>query len=198
MKVPEFRQPRNGCRNVTGEVVCAEIKKLETRQAIDVIGYRADKVILREVEVIKVRAIVKRGRKAAGDEIVLKINKGEIFEVANERGESSVQIIGREKKGSDGIVSTLNLRPCTMRSIGGAPMVKRRLVVPEVVESEKNRVFLFVEVGIDMVGTEEEEEEEGNGFQRRKRCCHVEKMMKGVWKVFGYGGNVHNFHVLPM
>ena len=61
------------------------------------------------------------------------------------------------------------------------------LVFPELVQSEQNRVFLLVELGIDMVGTEEEEEEERNGFEKKdkgrkkRRRRHVEKMMK-CWR----------------
>ena len=42
------------------------------------------------------------------------------------------------------------------------------LVFPELIQSEQNRVFLLVKLGIDMVETEEEEEE-GNGFQKKEK-----------------------------
>lgn len=62
-------------------------------------------------------------------------------------------------------------------------MGDRCLVFPEPIDSEQNRVFSLVKLGIDMVETEEEEEE-GNGFQkkekrkRRKRCRHMEKLIR--------------------
>lgn len=66
---------------------------------------------MRKVEVIEVGTMVKSGGKGTGDEIEVKIKVGEIFEIANERGDSSVQIVGREKQTSDGIIVALNLRP---------------------------------------------------------------------------------------
>lgn len=134
--MPEFRQPRNRYRNFAGEAVPAEIKKLEARQAVDIIGNRPGEVILREVKVIKVRTIVKSGGKATYDEIELKIKVGEIVEIAKERGEGSVQIVVREKQSSDRVVGALNLRPCTMRSIRGEPMADWGLVLPKLVQSE--------------------------------------------------------------
>lgn len=60
---------------------------------------------------IEVGTMVKSGGEGTGDEIEVKIKVGEIFEVANERGDSSVQIVGRENQTSDGVVGALNLRP---------------------------------------------------------------------------------------